>query len=88
MKRILKYTLLITDTQTVYVPRHAVLLTAQMQGAYLQLWAMCDQAEVYEHRTIAVYGTGDALPEYPGKYIATAQDQRYVWHVFDMGVIE
>lgn len=82
--RIWKATLAIIDQQFVRVPSGAEFLTAQTQRDQISLWFLCDESAENEHRTIAIYGTGNPMPDKPGKYIATTQDDRgLVWHVFE-----
>ena len=86
--RIWKWSLDITDEQTLTMPIGAKALTAQIQGrSGLQLWALIDDAicQQKEVRTFAVYGTGNPIPDDPGEYIATVQTHGgdLVWHVFE-----
>ena len=74
--RIWKWSLDITDAQTLTMPIGAKVLTAQIQWrSGLQLWALIDDAicQQKEARTFAVYGTGNPIPDDPGEYIATVQ---------------
>jgi len=97
--RILKYTLEITDQQTIRMPRGARILTAQLQTKHqfggliqeeLQVWALVDDDMdiVMLERTFAIYGTGHHLPEstFTAHYISTVQDTRggMVWHIFEI----
>lgn len=84
MATIYKWTLTPGSTD-LHMPRGATPLTVQMQGGQPQLWALCDPAQPKEWRTFDVYGTGHAMPEDPGKYIATFQMENgaLVWHVFE-----
>lgn len=71
--RIWKWPLEITDRQTIMAPKHARLLTIQMQGDQPCLWALCSIDADYEPRTIHIYGTGNPVFEESGSYIATFQ---------------
>lgn len=87
--RIWKWTLDITDRQTISVPEGCKLLTVQMQGEHPQLWAMCDpEAEMADLR-IAICGTGNPLPDENAEYVATFQSHggALVWHVFELPII-
>lgn len=84
---IYKYTLDITDTQTVILPKGAKILTVQMQHGNPQLWAL-----VYpnpncptEPRIIETFGTGNPVPLGERKYINTYQlsGGALVFHVFE-----
>lgn len=83
---ILKYTLQITDVQTLFLPLGATPLTVQMQHGMPQLWALVDPASVVtEARLFRVYGTGhDIADALTMLYLATVQDANgFVWHIFE-----
>lgn len=89
MTRIWKWTLQITDKQMLQMPQGAKVLTAQMQGEELCLWAQVgppDPGVPQEARTFAIYGTGNPMPDEPGEYVATFQTQggALVFHVYDL----
>lgn len=84
--RIWKWTLGVTDRQSVQMPRGAKLLTVQSQGDMPQLWALCDETAPKEPRLIVIHGTGNLMPnEPPGDYVGTFQIHggALVFHVFD-----
>ncbi len=85
--KIWKWTLLLTDVQTVKLPAGAKLLTVQTQYDAPQLWALCDEEADKEPRRIGIYGTGNPMPDEPGEYIATFQVDRagLVFHAFELG---
>ncbi len=83
-KRIYKYRLAVTDVQAITMPRGAQLLTVQIQGDAAFLWALIDNHQAPSERTIAIFGTGNPLPELCGEYIATFQTPPFVWHAFDV----
>lgn len=87
---VLKYPLENMNMQTVMMPVGAKILTAQMQGETLCLWALVDRDTVQlENRQIQVVGTGHALDVDDAmqlaKYIATIQfyGGALVFHVFE-----
>ena len=84
--RIWKWTLILTGEQTIEIPLAAEILTVQMQGDNPQLWALCDEHAHKSVRHIAIYGTGQPMPENPGKYIATFQlhNGALVFHAFEI----
>lgn len=88
--RIWKWPLAITDRQTIEVPAGAKLLTVQMQGDHPQIWALCEETNFLTTREIAIYGTGNPMPDEPGQYVATFQSHggALVWHVFDLAANE
>ena len=85
--RIWKWTLNMTDVQTVEMPAGAKPLTVQLQGGMPQLWALCDERSPVEPRLIAIYGTGNPMPANPGRYISTFQmaGGSLVFHAFEIG---
>lgn len=82
---ICKYQLSITDEQDIMVPEGAELLTAQLQGGALCLWALVNPAAPKQRRIIEIIGTGNPAPAAERKYIATVQmaGGSLVWHVFE-----
>jgi hypothetical protein len=84
MKSIWKWNLLVTDLQVIDVPVGTKFLTAQNQGGHLTLWGTVNQTNDLEPRTIAIYGTGNPVPDDPGTYIATVQQGPFVWHAFEV----
>lgn len=87
MKRIYKWTLEITDSQVLALPEGAKILTVQMQGRALRLWALIDPTVAkVRQRTFEVFGTGHDMDEWPRDYIGTVQQPvgvDLVWHVFE-----
>ncbi len=88
-----KYILRIENTQSVQMPKHAVLLSVGMQADKLCLWALVHPGGKQEHREIYIAGTGHpaharTMERY--NFIGTAIDEGLglVWHVFDGGPIQ
>ncbi len=81
---IYKYTLEVASLQTLELPAGARLLTAQMQGDALRLWAIVNPDHPTEGRTILISGTGNPFPEGTVAYIATVQQGPFVWHIFEV----
>lgn len=87
--RIWKYPLEVIDLQIIAVPLGAKILTVQMQGDTCCLWALVDETEPESHKVIkhiAIYGTGNPLPDDTGTYIATFQMMggSQVFHAFEI----
>jgi hypothetical protein len=84
--RIWKWKLKTTDLQTVFVPEGAKLLNIQVQRGEVCLWALCDEKAPEEARQIAIYGTGNPIPDELGEYIGTFQalEGLLVFHVFEV----
>lgn len=83
--KIWKFKLDITDEQTVEMPAGARILSVQMQQGDCCLWALCNENAAYERRHIAIYGTGNPMPDDPGAYLATFQlhSGATVFHAFE-----
>lgn len=86
MTTIWKYELEPADRQQVLMPKGAAILCVQKQSGGLCLWAMVDSQEKTEPREIALFGTGNPIDVHPErlKYIGTAQQGPFVWHVFEI----
>ena len=87
MITIYKYPLDIIDMQKIYMPRGAKILTVQMQGKQLCLWAEVDTKNQLDARRIAIVGTGSPAPEFLvgySQYISTVQERTFVWHVYEV----
>lgn len=89
MKRtIWKYELTVAEYQTVEMPVDAEILTVQMQGDVLCLWALVSPDAELAPRSIEVFGTGHPIEYSAGnyrRYIGTVQMHggSLVWHVFE-----
>lgn len=87
--RIWKYPLEVTDRQALAMPPDARLLTVQVQCGKCWLWALVDETRrnfEFENRCIAIYGTGNPMPDDPGRYISTFQAMGgdLVFHAFEL----
>ena len=82
--KILKFKLEITDEQAVKMPIQSKILTAQFQGDNLCIWAVCDLSLPQRYRYFAVVGTGNPFYHKKNTYIATVQNELFVWHVFEI----
>lgn len=87
-KTIWKYKLQVTDQQVLEMPACAEFLTVQLQingGVWdAVLWVVVDPSMPNVPVEIAIYGTGNPIPDNPGRYIATFQSRSgaFAWHVF------
>ena len=83
--RIWKWTLGLTDIQSLPMPEGAKVLTVQMQHGALALWALVDENAPQSNRSFAIYGTGNPMPQSPGEYVGTFQLRNgdLVFHVFE-----
>lgn len=86
MKTIWKYPLKVAGEQVVEMPEGAKIISAQMQGGQLCLWAIVISCRAVESRRICVFGTGhDISTDRAYEFIDTAQmaGGSLVWHVFE-----
>ena len=83
--RIWKQVIQVTNSQSIRAPEGSKILTVQMQNGNLCIWYQCDETAPCSFRTIDIYGTGNPIPDNPGRYISTFQmnDGALVFHVFE-----
>lgn len=86
-----KFSLQITDRQTVTMPVGANILSVQDQAGGLQLWAIVNPDAEREQRVIEIVGTGNPMVDIEKEdlarfHIATVQVRggALVWHVFEL----
>lgn len=87
MKRVWKFPLVVESQQVVQMPRGARLLSAQVQGEKVCLWALCDDLAEPQPRHVVIVGTDHPLPDFGELvFIDTFQlhDGRLVFHVFEL----
>ena len=83
MKTIYKYPLEITDEQTVSMPIGAQVLSAQMQGNNLCIWALVDSDNFNCDRRVRIFGTGNTVVlDDNWKFVGSVQERIFVWHIF------
>lgn len=89
MRIIYKYELAITDCQLIEMPAGSSLLSVQMQGKALCLWALVDTDRPPVQREICIIGTGHSAERVAWmSFVATFQFfNALVFHVFDGGEI-
>lgn len=84
MRKIYKYTIEFCDLQALYMPKGAIILSTQMQGHKICIWAEIDTEEIEAQlRHIRIVGIGHEFPEGSRIYMGTVQDGSLVWHVFE-----
>lgn len=81
MKAIWKYK--VEPLTAVEMPEGAVILTAQTQGEYIQMWALVDPDAPKEMRTFHAVPTGKFFDATDMTYIATFQVEWMVFHLFE-----
>ena len=85
MRIIHKYTLEITDEQTITVSPGFEFLSAQVQDGKLCIWAIVDIMSSKIKKTFIIIGTGLRIHDENNlSYRATVQMGEYVWHLFEL----
>lgn len=79
-----KFPLTMGNTE-IQIPANAHVLSVQMQGDTITLWAWVNPAEPLVTRTFRIFGTGFTVDEDAGfDYWDTVQDRSgFVWHIFE-----
>jgi hypothetical protein len=89
MRKIHKATLRITEKQVIELPEGSIILSLKVQNNLPVLWFEFKEESGKDlvGRNINMYGTGNSLPDNPGKYIGVAQVQgqwgELVWHYYE-----
>lgn len=84
--RIWKYVLSMADEQTIESPVGAQFLSLQLQHGEPTIWLLCDETREMGTTKVGIFGTGNPMPDHPGKYLGTFQlsDGRLVFHAFQL----
>jgi hypothetical protein len=82
VRSIWKFPLASTAKQGLEVPTGARFLSCQMQDGVIAIWFDVDTAAPLATRIFLIVGTGQKVPDDAGDYLATVQDDAYVWHLF------
>ncbi len=88
MKTIWKYELTASDENDLQMPEGAEVLTVQVQGGLVCIWAIVDDTAPLTSRCFEIFGTGHRIEDGSGKrkYVGTFQLQggSLVFHVFEL----
>ena len=84
MKRIWKYNLPIKDVRGDFsIPKNSKIIHVACQKPHIvSFWAEVDDDNETELRHLVVFGTGETISR-NNKYIGTALDGLYVWHLYE-----
>lgn len=86
MKKIFKYSSGTHTSFKIEMPYKAIIRSVQMQGNKLCFWAEIDEDHLhpFEQRSFSLFGTGwDLNVEDTAVYLATIQEDGFVWHVYE-----
>jgi hypothetical protein len=65
------------------MPTGAQVLSAQMQGIQLCIWALVEVGYVNCDRRVRIFGTGNTVTlDGNWKFVDSVQERIFVWHVF------
>jgi hypothetical protein len=83
-KKVLKYTLEITDVQTITLPANSMILSVITQNDQLVVYALVNEI-VARRQDFMFYtiGTGNPIPaNFSAEFLQTVQHGPFVWHIF------
>ena len=80
--KIFKYSLIITDKQTINLPRFADILKIDYRNGELFFWARVNPKHETYPVTFIIAGTGHVLPKMALNHIETVFNGPFVWHIF------
>jgi hypothetical protein len=85
VRTIYKYPLRLVDHQKIMMPLYAQVLSIQLQGSEIQLWALVETDNELVEWRFWLFGTGtfEACLADGLHYHATVQCGSFVWHVFE-----
>lgn len=85
----LVYKVALTEpTNDLVLPKHAKLLSVQLQKDVFTLWYSFNAGDEDTVRRIVFLGTGNSYPSKYLMHIDTVQKNEFVWHFFeDMGYV-
>ena len=86
-KKIYKYQLEIQAHQRIEMPDGAEILSVQVQGSTICIWAIIEEGQPLGERIFRIFGTGHDLPRdiHGFAFVGTVQTGPLVWHVFHGG---
>lgn len=85
MKQIYKYNLEYSDADGAHMNIHGShkILTAQEQNGILCIWAEVDTDTPIIKKPMYIIGTGTGFISEATRYVATVQQDRLVWHIYE-----
>lgn len=78
-----KFALPLKGLVCVEMPKGADLLSVDDQRGQICLWALCNTKADTVKRWFRIIGTGHQIDSEVGKFVATVQQDSFVWHVFE-----
>ncbi len=84
MKTIWKFNLNVEKRNYVEMPSNSKVLDVQMQDGKITMWALCETESERITVEILIFGTGWEIEGGTEnlEYLATVQNNGYVWHLF------
>lgn len=84
MKTIYKYR--IDFDKTLELPEGSEVLSFQYQDEKPTIWVLVDTTKPLVKRHFSIYGTGWEVAEEGLKFIGTAKEDVFIWHLFEAPV--
>lgn len=91
MKVIHKLAIEVNDFVVLRLPHDAQILYVGSQlndPMKLSVWYLCEPSNEKWQRLLRIAGTGQELPDSPGRYISTVIIKNIVWHLFEVDIID
>lgn len=90
MKKVYKYKIDLSHTQSIMLPLGTLFLSVQLQLGCLTMWCLVSpQEKIESQHQIYIFGTGHEVdcPE-TSIYLGTVQEGNFVWHLFSPTIIK
>lgn len=83
MTKVFKYSIGLTDYQTIMLPMGAKIVDVSFQEGNLRLWAIVDDEQNSDQIVeVWIHGTGHEVTAPEGTYFKSVHHGGFVWHVF------
>ena len=82
MKSVWKYSLELTDEQTLLVPSDFQILKVGVQDNVIQAWALVTPGDPSHMIKIRISGTGHPIDTLGFRYIDSVFQAQFVWHIW------
>ena len=87
MKAIWKFELELQGDQLIHMPVDAEIISYQSQNGRIVIWIVVDiWQKMTEPRKFRLIGTGQPFEDFGGSYIGSAQNNGFVWHLYEIRI--
>lgn len=85
MRVVYKYAIELVRNQIIELPAKAMILSVQVQGSSLCIWALVETSHSLEQSAILIVGTGHDIGTLAVAHISTVQlNNGLVFHIFEV----